>query len=612
MKSFVRILNYIRKYSLLAFLNVLFNIFFIIFSLASLSMIIPFLNLLFDKEITEETVIPLLPDFNYSTDYLIGIFNHHFIKVIVEHGKIEALIFICGLVVIIFFFKNIFRYMALFVLAPIRNGVVRDIRDQLYKKILALPISYFSEERKGDILSRMTADVQEIEHCIMSTLEVTFKEPLTIIFYLGFMFFVSPQLTVFVLVMLLVTALIVGSIGRSLKRKSTKGQAKLGDLISIIEESLTGLRIIKAFTAERSQEEKFTKENNTYLGIMTRIQRRRDLSSPLSEFLGISIIVTVLWFGGSLVLNQEGGFDAAVFIGFMVIFSQLIPPAKSFSSAFYNIQKGLASADRVNRILDAQIRIIEQPDAKPIKEFKDKIEFRNMSFAYYNFDDQKVLDSIDITIKKGRMVALVGQSGAGKTTLVDLLPRLYDPIEGEILIDGINIKNYKIGDLRKLMGVVTQESILFNDSVYNNISFGVKNATKEDIIEAAKIANAHDFITKMENGYDTLIGDRGDKMSGGEKQRLTIARAILNDPPILILDEATSSLDTHSEKLVQEAIYKLMKNRTSIVIAHRLSTIQYADEIIVMQEGKTIEKGNHIGLMAKDGVYRRLVDLQAF
>ena len=502
--------------------------------------------------------------------------------------------------------------MALFALAPIRNGVVRDIREQLYRKILVLPVSYFSEERKGDILSRMTADVQEIEHCIMSTLEVTFKEPLTIAFYLGFMFFISPQLTVFVLVMLVVTALVVGSIGRSLKRKSTRGQAKLGELISIIEESLTGLRIIKAFNAEESQENKFVKENTVYLHIMTRIQRRRDLSSPLSEFLGIAIIVVVLWFGGSLVLDPESGMEAAVFIGFMVIFSQLIPPAKSFSSAFYNIQKGLASADRINKILDAEIKIIEKKDARKIKEFSQSIEFKDVSFAYFNFDDKKVLDKINVTIKKGKMVALVGQSGAGKTTLVDLLPRFYDPIEGGILIDGVNIKDYKLGDLRKLLGVVTQESILFNDSVYNNISIGVENASKEEIINAAKIANAHDFITQLEYGYDTLIGDRGDKLSGGEKQRLTIARAILNDPPILILDEATSSLDTQSEKLVQDAIYKLMKNRTSIVIAHRLSTIQYADEIIVMQEGQIIEQGNHIGLMAKNGVYRKLVDLQAF
>jgi subfamily B ATP-binding cassette protein MsbA len=346
---------------------------------------------------------------------------------------------------------------------------------------------------------------------------------------------------------------------------------------------------------------------------MTRAFRKRDLSSPLSEFLIIIIVVAVLWFGGKLVLDADGSLEAEVFIGFMVIFSQLIQPSKSFAGAYYNIQKGMASVDRINKILDADIRIRQKPDAKSVSTFNDKIEFRKVSFAYYNFDDKAILANINVTIKKGKMVALVGQSGAGKSSLVDLIPRFYDPVQGEILLDGVDIRDYKLSDLRKLMGVVTQESILFNDTVFNNIAFGMENVTLEEVINAAKVANAHDFISRMENGYDTVIGDRGHKLSGGERQRLTIARAILNDPPILILDEATSSLDTESEKLVQDAVYKLMEHRTSIVIAHRLSTIQYADEILVMQEGKIIERGNHISLLAQeDGVYKKLVDLQAF
>lgn len=612
MSGFLRILDYVKKYYALAALNVLFNFLSSIFSLASIAMLIPFLKLLFDKEIGPHTPIPAEPVFKLSVGYALDLFNHHFIKIIVEQGKVQALVSICIVVIGVFFLKNLFRYFALFALAPLRNGAVRDIREKLFQKLLTLPLSYFSKERKGDILTRMTADVQEIEHSIISTLDITFKEPINILVFLGAMLYMSPQLTVFVLVMIALTALVVGRVGKSLKRSASKAQSKLGEMISVVEESLSGMRIVKAFTAEKYQLGKFNASNEAHYKTMTRAFRKRDLSSPLSEFLGITIVVIVLWFGGRMVLGGSGMLEAETFIGFMVIFSQLIQPAKTFSGAYYNIQKGLASVDRITKILDADIRIMQKPDAKSVSAFNTQIEFKNVSFAYYNFDDKRVLENINLTIKKGKMVALVGQSGAGKSSLVDLIPRFYDPVQGEILLDGIDIKDYKLHDLRKLMGVVTQESVLFNDTVYNNIAFGAEHVSRDEIIAAAKVANAHDFIIRMEQGYDTVIGDRGHKLSGGERQRLTIARAILNDPPILILDEATSSLDTESEKLVQDAVYKLMEHRTSIVIAHRLSTIQYADEIMVLQEGKIIERGNHISLMAQDGVYKKLVDLQAF
>ncbi len=612
MKDFLRILSYLKRYYVYVAISLSCNIASILFSLVSLAMIIPFLQLLFDHNITTETAIPPLPDFKPSVSYFLALFDHHFIKVIVSYGKIEALLFICALVLVVFFMKNLFRYGAMYFLAPVRNGVVQDIRNELFAKLLSLPLGYYANEKKGDVLTRMTSDVHEVEHGIISVLEVTFREPITIIVYLGAMIFMSPQLTLFVLLMLLATGFLVGKIGKSLKRTSAKGQSKLGELMQIIEESLSGLRIIKAFNAEGFQGDKFEKENNAYFLLMTKMQRRKDLSSPLSEFLGISIVVTVLWFGGKLVLNPEVRLPAESFIGFMLIFSQLIPPAKNFSSAFYNIQKGLASSGRIYKILDSINQIEEKPNAKVIKEFKESIEFKNVSFAYHNYDDKPILKNIELTVKKGNMVAIVGQSGSGKSTLANLLPRFYDVQGGAILIDGTDIRDYKIADLRDLFGVVSQEAILFNDTVFNNISFGMKNVSEEEVIRAAKIANAHDFIMSLENGYQTIVGDRGGKLSGGERQRLTIARAVLNDPPILILDEATSSLDTESEKLVQDAIYRLMQNRTSIVIAHRLSTIQYADKIAVMQSGNIIERGNHISLMAKNAVYRKLVDLQAF
>lgn len=607
MKTLWRVLSYLRKYAAFSALNILFNVLTVIFSLFSVVMIIPFLQLLLKK------IPPVMqePVFSLSADYMFGYLKFMLSKEIAANNNIVALAKFCVLIAILFFLKNLFRFMALYFLAPIRSGAVRDIRSALYNKLVSLPLSYYSKERKGDIISRVTDDVKEVENCIISFIEVTIREPLTIIIFLVFLMLLSAQLTGFVLIMLFVTGFIIGRVGKSLKRQSSEAQSISGQLLSVVDETLSGLRIIHAFNAESFMKKQFGRVNSNLYGLNRHINTRRELSSPLTEFLAICVVCLVLFYGGILVLNKRT-LEAETFIGFMVIFAQLIPPAKNFSTAFYNIRKGLASAQRIFEVLDADAKIPEKENALGIKEFKQGLEYKNVGFTYNNYDNKKILDNISIKIDKGRMVALVGQSGAGKTTLVDLLPRFYDLEEGSILLDGHDIREYKLNELRGLFGMVSQESILFNDSVHNNIAFGFEHATREKVIEAAKIANAHDFIMRLEHNYDSSIGDRGNKLSGGERQRLTIARAVLKNPPILILDEATSSLDSNSEKLVQDALIKLMKGRTTIVIAHRLSTIQYADEIVVMQDGRIAERGNHIGLMAKGGIYKKLVELQGF
>jgi subfamily B ATP-binding cassette protein MsbA len=512
-------------------------------------------------------------------------------------------------VVVMILLKNVLFYFAKFVLVPVRNGVIRDMRNKIYKKILDLPFSYFSEERKGDIMSKMTNDLKEIEWTIMTSIELLIVNPLTIIFFLLSLIIMSPHLTLFVLICLPFAGLIIGSIGRSLRKVSRRGQDQMGTLLSKIEETLSGLRIIKAFTAEKFMFKGFYNFNEVYNKTMNRIYRKNYLASPLSEFLGVMILVGVMYYGGTLVLNKQGALSPEAFIAYIAVFSQIINPAKAFSTAIYNIQKGAASIDRINIILNAQNTIVEKTDAKDIKNFHSEIHYRNVSFAYENI---QVLNNINITVKKGQTIALVGQSGSGKSTLVDLLPRFYDIESGEITIDGANVKEFKINDLRFMMGNVNQEPFLFNDTIKNNIAFGSEGVSDEQIIEAAKIANAHEFILQAENGYETNIGDRGVKLSGGQRQRLSIARAVLKNPPILILDEATSSLDTESEKLVQEALYNLMKNRTSIVIAHRLSTVKNADMIYVLSNGDLIEQGTHEELIALNGNYKKLYDLQMF
>lgn len=598
-------MGYLRNYKLNVSLGIISNVLTAIFTAVSIPLLVPFLEILFNRR---EPVLEQ-PEFAFDIDSMTASFNYYLSQLVVERGPEGGLIFVCFAILITFFLKNLFRYLSLFFMAPVRNGIIRDLRKQLFNKSVNLPLSYFSEERKGDVLSRMTADVQEVEWSILNVLEAVFREPLIIAGALGFMLYVSPSLTIFVFILIVFIAVVIGGIGRSLKKSSGKVQEKLGSLVSIVEEALGGLRIIKGFNAETYQEEKFSKENNEYRWILTRLLWRRDLASPLSEFLGIATVAVLLWYGSRQVFS--GVLAAETFLTFIFAFYNVIDPAKKLSKAVYNIQKGIGALQRVERILDAPLPLQDKANARPITQFRESIEYREVGFAYRTIDGP-VLNDINLRVRKGKAIALVGASGAGKSTLVDLLPRFYDVSQGGIFIDGIDIRDCKMKDLRDLMGIVSQEAILFNDTIYNNIVFGMEGIREEDVERAARIANAHDFIIATEQGYQTNIGDRGNKLSGGQRQRLTIARAILKNPPILILDEATSALDSESEKLVQEALIELMKERTSIVIAHRLSTIQHADEIIVMREGRIIERGSHEQLLARNGEYQKLVALQAF
>ncbi|MAU36707.1 MAG: antibiotic ABC transporter ATP-binding protein [Flavobacteriales bacterium] len=605
MHYFLKILNYIKPYSPFAILNILSNIISVLFSLVSLTMVIPFLGILFG---TQEKVYNAQP-LSFKTDAIKDNFYALISSIIDQKGEIEALLFICILVLTTFFFRNLFRYLALYFLTPIRNGIVHDIRMDLHKKIISLPLPFFTKKRKGDLTARLTSDLVEIEWSIMSSIEMIFKDPLTIIIYLLTLIAISAKLTLFVIVLFPITGIIIGIIGKSLKKSSEKGQKKMGDLLAIIDENIAGLRIIKAFNAESYINKNFEKESEGYKNIMTGLLRKKDLSSPMSELLSTIVMVIVMWFGGQLVLSGNGILSAEEFIGYILIFSQIIPPAKSLTSSYYHIKKGSAAAQRIYEVLDTENEITDIDQPKSIKILNTNIEFKNITFKY---EDIKVLTDVNFNIKKGKMVALVGKSGCGKSTLADLLSRFYDVNEGGIFIDNTNIKDIAMADLKSLMGIVSQESILFNDTIYNNIRLGKIDATKDEIIAAAKVANAHKFILETENGYNTNIGDRGSKLSGGQKQRLSIARAILKSPEILILDEATSSLDTESEKLVQEALENLMRSRTSLVIAHRLSTIKNADEIIVLDKGKIIERGSHQQLISQDGHYKKFSDLQSF
>jgi subfamily B ATP-binding cassette protein MsbA len=607
MKRFFYILSFIKDYWNYALLNAFFNILTVFFSLFSLTLVAPFLNVLFFSDSSGGALITKKTSSGFING-LINRFNDFITNLIATKGKMEALIFICALVLIMIILKNFFRFMGQFFMAPIRNGVVKDIRNKMYAKILELPLSFYSEERKGDIIARMSSDVTEIEWAIMQSLEAVFREPIAVIFFLITLFYMSVKLTLFVFVLLPITGFILGKIGKTLRGNSGKSKEHLGSLISIIEETLSGLRIIKGFNAENFMKEKFFALNEKYNKMMITIYRKTDLSSPLSETLGVTSLVIIMLYGGHLVINEQS-LSPSVFITYIAVFSQVIDPAKSFSNAYYNAQKGIASAERIAKILDAQNTVVEKTNPIEISSFKTAIEYKNVSFSY---SDKKVLDKISFTIKKGETVALVGQSGSGKSTIADLLPRFYDVADGEITIDGLNIKNCSIASLRNLMGIVTQESVLFNDTVMANIAFSDPNPNEQKIIEAAKIANAHDFIMQLENGYLTTIGDRGSKLSGGQRQRLSIARAIYKNPPILILDEATSALDTESERLVQEALKNLMKNRTTLVIAHRLSTIQYADKILVIHNGSIVEYGTHEDLLALNGQYKKLYDVQVF
>jgi len=597
-----------KKYVLLA---LLFNLLTLVFSLFSFAAVIPVLRLLFriEQKLNIYKAWNWNNNFKDITEAIQNNFSYYVQHFITSVGPGSALLYLGAFLVVMTAFKVGTAYMGSYYIIPIRTGVLRDLRNQLYKKIISLPIGFFTAERKGDIMSRMTGDVTEVEASIMSSLDLVFKNPILIIGYLTVMFVMSWKLTLFVLVLLPFSGWLIGKIGKSLKKRSKLGQEQTGELLSQIEETLGGLRVVKAFNAEYKLEARFSNLNEKLRKTFNRLNRRYNLAHPVSELLGTVVIALLLWFGGMLILSNQSSIGAAEFIYYILIFYSIIAPSKDLSKASYSIQKGMASLDRVDKILMSENSIKEPDVPKLLNPFADKIEFRKLSFKY---NTDWVLQDIDLEVPKGKTVALVGQSGSGKSTLVDLLPRYYDPIEGEILIDGINIKEFSTHDIRSQMGNVNQEAILFNDTFFNNIAFGVETATLEQVIDAAKIANAHDFIMSTENGYESTIGDRGSKLSGGQRQRVSIARAILKNPPILILDEATSALDTESEKMVQEALENLMLNRTTLVVAHRLSTIKRADEICVLHEGKIVERGKHDELVALDGYYKRLCDMQSF
>jgi subfamily B ATP-binding cassette protein MsbA len=605
MKSLRTVYRYVAKYPRSIFVYFLFNILSNLFSVISLGMLSPFLMLIFDKKNSPGQVHEA-KNFLESLNPVNNLKNYLFEIVQKPDGDFKALGLICVLILTFIILKNLFLYLSLYVLTPIRNSIVNDMRTKMYKKVLNLPVGYFNDQRKGDIMSRLTNDLSDVESSIVSLLATVFKEPVTIFIFFAYMIILSPQLTLFLILFLPVSGLIIGRIGRSLKRESKDAQEKQGVILSTIEETVGGIRVIKGFNAEGEQFKKFNKQNDEILHIKNKVNRRRELASPVSEVLGIMTVVGVLWYGGRLVLRNEF-LEPNDFLTYILIFSQVIQPLKTLSNASYNIRKGAASVDRIEELINEDIGIKEIENPVILSEFTDCIELKNVSFAYRN---KTILENINLKIQKGKTIALVGSSGAGKSTLVDLIPRFHDAVSGEILIDGINIKNYSLKSLRSQLGIVTQEPILFNDTIANNISLGMENPSEGLIINAARVANAENFILQKQGQYETNIGERGNKLSGGEKQRITIARAVLKNPPILILDEATSSLDTESEKLVQDAINNLMSNRTSIVIAHRLSTIRNADEIIVMKKGKIVERGDHNSLLELGGFYKKLVTMQ--
>lgn len=606
MKKLYRIFRYVVPYKWKAALAVFFMILTAAFSVSTLALIAPFLNLLFGKTELVSGPVP----FALNLEAIIHNFNYIMSDIIINEGKVYALFFVGLMVIVTTLFKNIFLYFSKFFMIPIRTGVVKDIRNAMYHKITILPLGYFSEERKGDILTKMSQDVNEVEVSVVRSIEMLTRDPILIIGFLSALFFISFKLTLFVLLLLPLSTIIIGRIGKSLRSTSLKGQKKLGIIMSIVEETLAGLRIIKAFNAGDKMNRRFQSTNSLYTRLLVKVFRRQQMASPMSEFLGVTVLVFVLWYGGRMALEGKGDMTPSMLIAYLAMFSQIITPGKSVTTAYYNVLKGLASIERIESLLQAENRIEERENAITKQGFNESIEFRGVNFKY---DKDLVLRDINLKIQKGRTIALVGRSGSGKSTLVDLLPRFIDVLDGSLLVDGTDVRDLKLEDLRKLMGIVSQQSILFNDNFHNNIAFGLDNVAEADVIAAAKVANAHDFIMENPNGYHTNIGEGGSKLSGGQRQRISIARAVLKNPPILILDEATSALDTESEQLVQDALTRLMKNRTSLVIAHRLSTVKYADSIVVLDEGRIVEMGKHEELVQLEhGTYNKLHKLQMY
>lgn len=581
----------------------------VVFSIFSFAFLIPVLDVLFQQQegYFLDAIASGAPEFQFSRDAITTWVNYQLAHLVVAYGKHQALLYLCSFLVAMIFLKNIFNYLGVIFLSLISNGIIRDMRKQLFEKISSLHLAFFSGERKGDLISRMTADMKEIEWSVLTSVEAGFKSPFEIGGTILFLYLLSPELTLFLFIFLPISGLVISLIGKKLRQTSEAGQKKMGDLLSLVEETLGGIKIIKAFNAEKFVNKRFAHQNDAHYKLMVRIYRRSDLAGPMTEFLGVTSTAILLFFGGNLVF--DGSLEASVFIVYIILFSQLIPPFKAFSKAIYTAQRGTASLQRVQEILQTRQAITDVPDAKELEGFHKKISYSNVGFQY---GAEPVLNNISFEIAKGKTVALVGQSGSGKTTLAYLLPRFYDVNTGVIAIDGIDIRDFTTTSLRDKMGIVTQESVLFNDTIFNNIAFGISNATEAEVVAAAKIANAHDFITQLPEGYQTNIGDAGGRLSGGQRQRISIARAILSNPEILILDEATSALDTESERLVQEALTRLMANRTALIIAHRLSTIKHADEIIVLDAGQIVERGNHEALLQLKGTYAKLCEMQGF
>lgn len=606
MKIYIRILGYARGLSRRMTKFFVFAIFGVIFSAGYLALIMPMLKVLFNPQ--ENAKIPAAPGkFEFTTEYAETFFNHHFIRIVHEHGAATTLLFICIGIVLLMMIGNTFRYFERMAASRIKVDVVKNMRMHIFSNVSNLHIGYFNDQRKGDLMSRFTNDMSEVEGSVNNSLKSVLKEPITIVVYLTIMFYLNYKLTLFTLILLPLMGGLVAEIIRRLKKKARLSQETMGRIVNILDETFGGMRVIKAFNARNFVIKKIDAETSYHRKVNLSIARKNELSSPLSEVLGVTIVAVILYYGGNLVLDGSKELEPEAFMGFLVFFASMIQPAKNFSNGITSLQKGTVAAERIFRVIDLEPAVKNKPNAIILDSFKDSIEYKNVGFAY---DKEPVLKNINLKIQKGKTIALVGSSGGGKSTLADLVPRFYDPTQGEILLDGISLTDYEIESLRQQMGVVTQESILFNDTIFNNIAFGKEDATLEDVIEAARVANAHDFISQTPDGYQTFIGERGSKLSGGQRQRIAIARAVLKNPPILILDEATSALDSESEKLVQDALTKLMKNRTSIVIAHRLSTIQHADEIVVIQHGQIMERGTHDELVTRGGVYKKLSEIQ--
>lgn len=607
MKTYLRILSFARPFGLLAPQYLIYAVLHVVFSVINFAVMIPLLDVLFGNLEAVDAMVE--PVFSFSLDYFINLFKYYFNSIILNEGKLYALYFICILVVAATLLSNLFKYLANIVLALIKINVITNLRTKFFDSIMGFDLSYFTSSRRGDIISRGTSDVLEVENSVVSTFTVIIKEPLMIIGLFATLFWMSAELTVYTLILFPISGLLISQILKRLKSSAVGMQESLGHISNVLDEAIGGMRVVKAFAAERYMKKKFNDKIDNYSKFNFSIAKTYNLAPPTSEVLGAVTLALLLLIGGQLIFNDESSLTASQFIGFLVIFSQILPPAKSLANSFSNINKGIASGERVFKLMDQVAGIQSKPEGLDGSEIQGAIKFENVSFAY---EEKKVLQNIDFEIPKGKIMALVGPSGGGKSTIADMVPRFYDPMEGRILMDNQDLREFQISELRKNMGVVTQESILFNDTVFNNISFGKPEASLDEVIEAAKIANAHEFVEKMEDGYETLVGERGAKLSGGQRQRLSIARAVLKNPPILIMDEATSALDSQSEKLVQEAINKLMQNRTTLVIAHRLSTIQNANEILVIDEGKIVEKGTHTSLMSDGGLYKKLTEMQSF